>query len=92
MYERLAITGKQEFNVRFNKITSLKTTSYKKVNFFLAQVVPEASRVMEGDVLEDDGITAAIEELQSRLGDLQNSIDQALQVHTYISAIYRCLP
>ena len=37
---------------------------------------------MEGDVLEDDGITAAIEELQSRLGDLQNSIDQALQVHT----------
>ena len=35
---------------------------------------------MEGDMLEDDGITAAIEELQSRLGDLQSSIDQALQV------------
>ena len=33
-------------------------------------------------MLEDDGITAAIEELQSRLGDLQNSIDQALQVTT----------
>ena len=40
---------------------------------------------MEGDVLEDDGITAAIEELQSRLGDLQNSIDQALQVHYIIT-------
>ena len=33
-------------------------------------------------MLEDDGITAAIEELQGRLGDLQNSIDQALQVPT----------
>ena len=32
-------------------------------------------------MLEDDGITAAIEELQSRLGDLQSSIDQALQVY-----------
>ena len=34
-------------------------------------------------MLEDDGITAAIEELQSRLGDLQNSIDQALQVCSF---------
>ena len=34
-------------------------------------------------MLEDDGITAAIEELQSRLGDLQNSIDQALQVYSF---------
>ena len=34
-------------------------------------------------MLEDDGITAAIEELQGRLGDLQNSIDQALQVPSY---------
>ena len=34
-------------------------------------------------MLEDDGITAAIEELQSRLGDLQNSIDQALQVYPF---------
>ena len=38
---------------------------------------------MEGEMLEDDGITAAIEELQSRLGDLQNSIDQALQVCSF---------
>ena len=39
---------------------------------------------MEGDMLEDDGITAAIEELQSRLGDLQSSIDQALQVQSLL--------
>ena len=43
-------------------------------------------------MLEDDGITAAIEELQSRLGDLQNSIDQALQVTTSpLSFLFACL-
>lgn len=42
-------------------------------------------------MLEDDGITAAIEELQSRLGDLQNSIDQALQVSLFNGLIYSCL-
>ena len=39
-------------------------------------------------MLEDDGITAAIEELQSRLGDLQSSIDQALQVHRHLVAYF----
>ena len=40
-------------------------------------------------MLEDDGITAAIEELQSRLGDLQSSIDQALQVNFHLVGYFK---
>lgn len=70
------------------RVESVKSEAVAKDDLPLVASEVEASKVIGGsDLLDEDRITAEIEDLQSKLGDLQTNIDKVLnEVRAHFSS------